>query len=279
MLYRCLHCANQTEKSPNYFYDNIHRKDRNAKQCVIQRTISGAGFYRDRETDTLVEAGYAMLFRHGEESAYGYPENATEPYVLEFISLQVDIELFDTIRRTGGSRIALPPRAEATNAFTRLFRHYQMRTFRDRFHESLCVYELLIALLRQVSRSDPLRDPVAAARDYILDHYAEPFSQKEVATRVGLSREHLAREFKRRYAVSPGEYCRQLRMQRAQELLRLPFAPMTEIASRCGYTDAGSFARAFRLSEGVSPQAYQRSFAATPADTAQPANRTPPGRS
>lgn len=220
-----------------------------------------------------------MLFRHGEDSSYGYPENATEPYVLEFISLQIDIDLFDTIRSTGGSCVALPPRAEATNAFTTLFRHYQMRTFRDRFHESLCVYELLIALLRQVSRSDPLRDPVAAARDYILDHFAEPFSQKEVATRVGLSREHLAREFKRRYAVSPGEYCRQLRMQRAQELLRLPYAPITEIASRCGYTDAGSFARAFRLSEGVSPQAYQRSLERSSSDPSPHTNRTRSGRS
>jgi AraC-like DNA-binding protein len=246
---------------------------------VIQRTLSGAGFYRDRETDTLVEAGHAMLFRHGEDSTYGYPENATEPYVLEFASLQVDIDLFDAIRRTGGSCVALPPRAEATNAFTTLFRHYQMRTFRDRFHESLCVYELLIALLRQVSRSDPLRDPVAAARDYILDHYAKPFSQKEVATRVGLSREHLAREFKRRYGVSPGEYCRQLRMKRAQELLRLPFTPIAEIASRCGYTDAGSFARAFRLAEGISPQAYQRSFERSSFAAAQHTNRASPSRS
>jgi AraC-like DNA-binding protein len=252
--------------------------DINIKQCVIQRTLSGASFYRDRETDTLVEAGHAMLFRHGEDSSYGYPENMTEPYVLEFASLQVDIDLFDAIRRTGGSCVAMPPRAEATNAFTTLFRHYQKRTFRDRFHESVCVYELLIALLRQVSRSDPLRDPVAAARDYILDHYAEPFSQKEVATRVGLSREHLAREFKRRYEVSPGEYCRQLRMKRAQELLHLPFATITEIASRCGYTDAGSFARAFRLSEGISPQAYQRSFATASPDTSQPAHRASSGR-
>jgi AraC-like DNA-binding protein len=201
-----------------------------------------------------------MLFRHGESSAYGYPEDATEPYALEFVALKVDPVFFDAIRSVVGSCVPMLAHAESTTALHSLMQHYERRNFRDRFHESLCVYELLMALLREVSRGDPLRDPVATAHDYILNHYQQPVSQKEVANRVGLSREHLARAFKRRYNTSPAEFCRKLRLQRARELLSQPFAPITEVALHCGYSDPCSFARAFRQAEGISPQAYKCAY-------------------
>ncbi|MGE9294017.1 MAG: helix-turn-helix domain-containing protein [Puniceicoccales bacterium] len=250
----------ETRYSPRYYWENKNRSEGEEGVCVIQQTIEGEGFFKDRHGEFRVGPGYAMLFRHGEDSCYGYPQDATGPYKLAFLALGGAAELFEAIRERGGSRVSLAPHSEALAAFQSVAYHHRDRRFRDRFHESLCVYELLMVLLRQVSQGVLMSDPVAAAHECIRTRFSEPLSQKEVADYVGLSREHLTRAFRERYGVSPGAFCQELRMRKAQELLGMQFSSIAQIAANCGYTDANSFSRAFRRSTGVSPQQFQRDY-------------------
>ncbi len=257
-LMKCFFYGEEARSSSRYFWNNRGREAVEGGVCVIQRTITGEAFYRDTREHVRVGRGEAMLFSHGEDSCYGYPRDATEPYRLGFLALSGVADLFAAIREKAGSRIALSARSEALSAFQSVVHHYRQRSFRDRFHESQCIYELLLALLRQAWQGDLTRDPVAAAHDHIQAHFSEPLSQKEVAERVGLSREHLTRMFKRRYGITPGHLCHTLRMQKARELLELQFGQVSEVAACCGYTDANSFARAFKNTTGISPQQYLR---------------------
>ncbi|MBC2595101.1 helix-turn-helix transcriptional regulator [Ruficoccus amylovorans] len=257
-LLKCIYYGVESYSSNRYFYDNKTRGDGSDGVFVIQRTIRGAAFYRDRREHVRVGPGQAMLFCHGEDSCYGYPEDATEPYELEFLAMTGERSLFDAVRQKAGSRVALAAHSESLAAFQALAFHVREHRFRDRFHESLCGYELLIALLRQAWTGDLLHDPVAAAREYIKNHYSEPLTQQEVAAHVGLSREHLTRSFRQRFGTTPARLCEDLRMGKARELLSLQFRSVSQIAANCGYTDANSFARAFRRRNGVSPQQFQQ---------------------
>ncbi|CAA9380095.1 MAG: hypothetical protein AVDCRST_MAG89-5310 [uncultured Gemmatimonadetes bacterium] len=59
----------------------------------------------------------------------------------------------------------------------------------------------------------------ARARDYLLEHFAEPVSLEQLADVSGINRFHLLRVFRREFGVTAHEYQRHLRLARASRLL------------------------------------------------------------
>ncbi len=81
----------------------------------------------------------------------------------------------------------------------------------------------------------------------------------QLATRFGLSREHLTREFRRAYGKGPGAYAEQIRIREAQRLLRETQLKSKTIAAKLGYTVETTFYRAFKRLTGMTPEEYRRS--------------------
>lgn len=239
--------------TPTYYFDNSTRWEEGGT-LVIQRTRSGRGFYEDATGHHLVSAGKAMLFQHGEASRYGYLKNDIEPYIFDFIAMHgqgADL-IFNAIRERYGPIISMPDYCESVLLFREIGRMYSERLFRDRFHRSAKVFELLFTLLRPLPAEQGI-DPVEQARDYISDHFDSPMRIKEAAHKVGLSREHLTRQFRERYGEGPGEFCRRLRLERARNLLRATSAPIASISQQCGYGDPDSFSRAYERHFKIAP--------------------------
>ncbi|HJU26434.1 MAG TPA: helix-turn-helix transcriptional regulator, partial [Rhodanobacteraceae bacterium] len=69
---------------------------------------------------------------------------------------------------------------------------------------------------------------------------------------------HVAREFRRRYGLTLGEYLRRRRSEQAARLLRSTTMPLTEIALTCGYAGSSQLSRAFRAAFGLAPSEYRR---------------------
>jgi transcriptional regulator GlxA family with amidase domain len=67
-----------------------------------------------------------------------------------------------------------------------------------------------------------------------------------IAKRLGVSVWRLDRAFRADLKLSPGDYFRQMRMERASDLLIHSTLPVHEIGLACGYTDYSAFVRAFR---------------------------------
>ena len=78
-----------------------------------------------------------------------------------------------------------------------------------------------------------------------------------------ISKYHFVRCFAAAYGVTPAAYLAERRVERAQDLLRATNLTVTEVCMLVGYSSLGSFSTKFRQLVGVSPSAYQRSFAAT----------------
>lgn len=85
-----------------------------------------------------------------------------------------------------------------------------------------------------------------------------PPSVSDVASRVGLHRNRLIVAFRETFRVPPSAYSRQLRMQRARELLAESNLSIGEIASSAGYTSHAAFTRAFHAHFGYSPSAVAK---------------------
>lgn len=99
------------------------------------------------------------------------------------------------------------------------------------------------------------------ARDLADRHYAEPLDLDVLASAAGVSKYHFLRSFAAEYGQTPASYLCHRRIERAQDLLRATNLTVTEICHLVGFSSLGSFSSRFRDLVGVSPSAYQDTYA------------------
>ena len=85
-------------------------------------------------------------------------------------------------------------------------------------------------------------------------------SLAEMANSVNLSVWRLCHIFKSDVGMPPIRYLRQLRMQRAKDLLESSFLSVKEIAFQVGLNDESHFVRDFKSTYGYSPALYRSQF-------------------
>lgn len=85
-------------------------------------------------------------------------------------------------------------------------------------------------------------------------------SLAEFAQSVNLSVWRLCHIFKSDVGMPPIRYLRQLRMERAKELLESSFLSVKEIAFQVGVNDESHFVRDFKSTYGLSPALYRSRF-------------------
>jgi len=101
---------------------------------------------------------------------------------------------------------------------------------------------------------------VDLARRFLAQHLGAPAAVQAAAELAHVSERTLRRRFLRALGVSPRDYLRLKRMERACDLLIRTRLPIEEVAARVGYGDRSAFARAFRETEGLTPADYRRRF-------------------
>lgn len=82
-------------------------------------------------------------------------------------------------------------------------------------------------------------------------------SVKEIVQTVHLSPSRFRQLFKRDTGTSLGRYIRELRTQRAKELLEVSFLSVKEIAAQVGIGDVSHFAKSFEKAYGLTPTQYR----------------------
>nr|WP_189934844.1 AraC family transcriptional regulator [Streptomyces sulfonofaciens] len=109
------------------------------------------------------------------------------------------------------------------------------------------------ALVRQIGMADSRITLVARAIEWIKAHYDQVMRVDDLAGEVGMSVSSLNRHFRAVTAMSPLQYQKQLRLQRAR--LRLIAAPhdVAGIGHAVGYDSPSQFSREYRRMFGVPP--------------------------
>ena len=104
----------------------------------------------------------------------------------------------------------------------------------------------------------PVTPPIARAKKFIEDRFADDVRLEHLEAEVGLSRFYLVRRFRAEVGMPPHAYQLALRLDRARVLVASGMA-LADVASRCGFTDQSHLTRHFRRATGVAPGAYARS--------------------
>jgi len=80
----------------------------------------------------------------------------------------------------------------------------------------------------------------------------------EMAQSVGLSRSRICYLFKSRFGMSPGQYLKMLRMQKARELLEKTSLSVKAIMVNVGIQDKDHFTQDFKKVYGVTASQYRK---------------------
>ena len=95
------------------------------------------------------------------------------------------------------------------------------------------------------------------AREYAEANFLRTVSLAEIASAAGVHRVHLAREFRRYYATTVGEFLRRKRVEHACHLLCSTEDPLADIAVACGFSDQSHFGTTFRKQVGLTPSRFR----------------------
>jgi AraC-like DNA-binding protein len=75
---------------------------------------------------------------------------------------------------------------------------------------------------------------------------------------LGMSKAHLTRKLKVLTGLAPATLIRNIRLEKAAELLMAKAGNITEIANSVGISNPSNFTKAFRSYFGVSPKDYSK---------------------
>jgi AraC family transcriptional activator of mar-sox-rob regulon len=103
-------------------------------------------------------------------------------------------------------------------------------------------------------------------RTWLEAHLGDGVGLDETATRFGLSRSLLTREFRRHTGKSFVDYCNTRRVEKAALGLVADRRPIIEVALEAGFANLSHFHRQFKNHYGLTPASFRRQIAGQPAD-------------
>ena len=95
------------------------------------------------------------------------------------------------------------------------------------------------------------------ARKILHAQFAEQPKLSRLAAGVGVHPVHLAREFRKHYGSTVGEYLRRLRTEYACHQLVWSDDPLSKIAAAAGFSDQSHFSRTFKRLSGRTPGQFR----------------------
>jgi AraC-like DNA-binding protein len=142
---------------------------------------------------------------------------------------------------------------------------------RRELHDSRCgrsmvlsslVTQLIVMGSRSAEAMDGrgIPDSVQRVQQIIRAGYDTTPSPAEIAHLLGVSREHMARNFRYHVGMTISEFIRSVRIDHAKELLTDLSLCLSNVALGSGFYDQSHMSRAFKLATGMTPCQYRRSL-------------------
>lgn len=134
--------------------------------------------------------------------------------------------------------------------------------FRNNDAASVIAIEgLALELIAEASRNGiherTLPRRIKLAREYLVAHFSEPISLSSLARLVAAHPVYLAREFRKCYGCTVGEYLRQLRIELACRQLATSEDTIASIALNAGFSDQAHFSKIFKRRTGKTPSEFR----------------------
>jgi len=115
--------------------------------------------------------------------------------------------------------------------------------------------------LRDLVSTDPAHSLVTTVTEFTQAHLAESLSVSDMAAQANMSTSAFAHRFRDVAGRPPYQFLKEMRLDRARELLSDGDTPVAQVSRAVGYASVSQFIKAFRTRFGMTPLAYQGAHA------------------
>jgi AraC-like DNA-binding protein len=112
------------------------------------------------------------------------------------------------------------------------------------------------ARLLAIAAAEAANNPVSAVLKYVQGHMTEPLTVADLAEQVSLSPSAFAHLFREVTGRSPYQFVKEMRLDRARELLTDGQFAVARVSKEVGYGSVSHFISEFRARFGVTPRTY-----------------------
>lgn len=109
----------------------------------------------------------------------------------------------------------------------------------------------------RVKKANILSKPIILCIDYIYSHINRRVTVEELAEHAGLSPNYLSRLFKKELNISISDYVCEMKIEKAQHLLKYSDYSLVEIANYLAFSSQSHFIQTFKKLIGVTPKKYR----------------------
>lgn len=98
---------------------------------------------------------------------------------------------------------------------------------------------------------------VSLMKQHADEMFSSNISLKELAVTYRKNEKYLGRLFKKEMGIGFGDYCMQVRLHKAEQMLMQSDEKIIDIALECGFNNISYFNRLFKKKHGIPPRAYR----------------------
>lgn len=193
---------------------------------------------------------------------------------LDYISMFVDSSLVDEVSSVACNKSGLIFNNESCLISNELMKLIQCFIEERKNKQLGCDFllqnlstQIIITMIRQLknnvtdsstSKCYTSRENIKKSIEFLRESYNDNFSLNDIARYANLSPYHFIRVFKSETGKTPYEYLLDIKIEKAQQLLRLKEHTVTEVGMLCGFSNPSHFAVVFKKKTGISPSDYRK---------------------
>lgn len=217
----------------------------------IALLLDGFGTEQSGDRVDVIRKGHVVFWREGATHRDDISVGAT--------SLQVELshELYRHVARY----FPPPPSPIESDRFEGATQRLRQEMERFDGGSSLALqaatYEILARATRLITTTRPVSFAVTQAMRFVSESLSESITAADIAAAASVSVRRLHERFAEELRMTPMDYVRELRLARAETLLRETAQSSTAIAEQCGFYDHAHFCRLFKQRTGETPGAFR----------------------
>jgi len=262
-VYSIISIGQQVVSDPGYRWEGMKRP---GGGLILQYTLHGEGVLEMGSEVAAVGAHHAFLVRIPGAHAYYWAPDSDRPW--EFVWIRIEHPgingFYARISKALGHVFPLDPEGAVITGLIRLLQDVRDDRIPDEYELSARIFHWLTDLLRYADRKGSTQAGLPPRyRELLLyldDRLHLPLTLADLAAAVGVSRCHFCKNFAQFMGITPMDYVRRRRIDRAQELLLSTELPIAVIAEQTGFASASYFGKVFRAETGLSPTDYRARF-------------------
>jgi AraC-like DNA-binding protein len=224
--------------------------------------VSGAGIVRDHEDHPLKAGDWYALFP---DEVLWVSTDAQKPMCYFWMGIECD-DALSLMQQCGLSPQSRVKATKSSKQTDQQFKHLIDHLSNDSPHAQMLAISHMWRLLGQLGKtaSPTTTSTMQAGSQHAVDQacqimqhqYIDGINASQVADLIGTDRSHLSTRFKQVMGLTMHDYLTQLRINRAQLLLRHTELTVNQVADAVGYKEYRSFIRCFRQRTGSTPRSY-----------------------